>query len=334
MTFLLGLFLTFSNAMAADNAVLKSIEPQSTADGFAATLNFDKDFSPQIMIDYQNEYVQIDMKGKAFVQRREVVRVADKEIQSVVVSQFAPDVVRARLVLREKGDPSRFKGRIKADADGSAVKFRVVGVGEGAIAASTAEPAIEMAEESATPQPLNAQELLASELQKTPPAPENAEFVETAHEPVVATEAEIPVLAKIDKKAEKTADPVNRLFISLAIIGIAALGILAFGKFYAKRKSGLSQHHQIKVLTQYALGPKKSLAIIRVAGESILIGVTDHNINMIKSLAMLDEDLPLEVPDHFAPALTEAAKVADKEDFSFGSVKDMVASRLREMRSL
>lgn len=346
MTFLLGLLLTLTSATAGQNAMLKSIEPQSTADGFVATMNFDKDFSPQIMIDYQNEYVQIDMKGQAGVERREVIRVADKEVQSVVVSQFAPDVVRARLVFRETGDPARFKGRIKAESEGSTVRFRITPVGAASPAALETVTAVEPAAMIT-----DAQELLAAELQTRPPAPENPGFVETAQEPAVAatsesaaltgmtdstpkSEADIPVLDKLTKKTERTADPMNRLFISLAIIAVVALGILAFGRFYAKRKSGLSQHHQIKVLTQYGLGPKKSLAIIRVAGESILIGITDHNISMIKSLAMLDEDLPMEVPTHFNSSLDQAAADADKEDFSFGGVKDMVASRLREMRSL
>ncbi|MGE3758789.1 MAG: flagellar biosynthetic protein FliO, partial [Pseudobdellovibrionaceae bacterium] len=103
---------------------------------------------------------------------------------------------------------------------------------------------------------------------------------------------------------------------------------------------------QIKVLTQHYLGPKRSLAIVRVAGESVLIGVTDHNISMIKSLALLDEEIPEEVPENFNKAMlgTGATRVnfsdamtgdveEGAEEFSIGTVKDVIRSRLKGMRN-
>ncbi|MGE0761699.1 MAG: FliO/MopB family protein [Bdellovibrionales bacterium] len=190
-----------------------------------------------------------------------------------------------------------------------------------------------------------AQELLAGEMKIE-------EKIQAAQAPIVQqnqSEDQIPVLTKVDKLASKSADPMTRLVMSMGILLAVTAGLYLFARFWAKRKTGLTQHHQIKVLTQYGLGPKKSLAIIRVAGESILIGITDHNISMIKSLALLDEDLPMEVPQQFsqeldhqvqdhvefkAPLQASAQAAGEKEDFSFGSVRDMVASRLREMRSL
>ena len=176
--------------------------------------------------------------------------------------------------------------------------------------------------------PANAEQVLAEEIKGIKDTKE------------AQSEAQIPVLATVDKKIIKTSDQVNSLMISLAVILVVASGLFMFARFWAKRKTGLTNHHQIKVLTQYGLGPKKSLAIIRVAGESILIGVTEHNISMIKSLALLDEDLPLEVPQKFDQELDHADQKAatfvlnEKEDFNFGSVRDIVASRIREMRSL
>jgi flagellar protein FliO/FliZ len=100
-------------------------------------------------------------------------------------------------------------------------------------------------------------------------------------------------------------------------------------------------------LTQHYLGPKKSLAIIRVAGESILIGVTDTNINMIKSLALLDDEVPEEIhsnnfADLFggvpstsakATADSESADADPEEEFSIRGVKDVVSKKLKGMRS-
>ena len=98
---------------------------------------------------------------------------------------------------------------------------------------------------------------------------------------------------------------------------------------------------QIKVLSQHYLGPKKSLVIVRVAGESILVGVTDSNISMIKSLALIDDEVPVETPKNFADALNsekapmmKLSKAASstvgmsqdelEEEFSFSGLKTAV----------
>jgi flagellar protein FliO/FliZ len=46
----------------------------------------------------------------------------------------------------------------------------------------------------------------------------------------------------------------------------------------------------MKIMTQFHLGPKKSVIIIRVAGEFLLLGVTDHSINLIKTLSLIDDE--------------------------------------------
>ena len=86
---------------------------------------------------------------------------------------------------------------------------------------------------------------------------------------------------------------------------------------------------------------------MRVAGESILIGITEQNINMLKSLSLLDDEVPEEAPSHFSNvmgalgATSSKSSIAeadsdeeDGEDFSFGGIKDIVSKRLKGMRNL
>ena len=94
-------------------------------------------------------------------------------------------------------------------------------------------------------------------------------------------------------------------------------------------------------MTQHFLGPRKSLAIIRVAGETMLIGVTDHNISMIKSLSLLDEDEMdnIDVSKSFGDVLktksTETpVAVEDDEDFAFAQIKDKISDKIKGMRPL
>ncbi len=106
---------------------------------------------------------------------------------------------------------------------------------------------------------------------------------------------------------------------------------------------------QIKILTQHYLGPKKSLAVIRVAGESILIGITDSSINAIKTLSLMDDEIPDHVPGAFNETLDRKTKADAKndsrqfnisnmetadEEFTVAGLQDLVKEKLKGMRSL
>ncbi len=166
-------------------------------------------------------------------------------------------------------------------------------------------------------------------------------------------ESEIPVLTKTPAKAAGEAHPLMRVFLSLGILGLIGLGIVMFSKWWAKTTKKDISNNKIRILTQHYLGPKKSLAIVRVAGESILIGITDQNISMLKSLSLLDDeeapsaDLPVSFKGALAHAETKpvasskatARKIEDEldsdgEDFTFSHIKDKISSTVRGMRPL
>lgn len=167
-------------------------------------------------------------------------------------------------------------------------------------------------------------------------------------------ENEIPVQLESTKKAGSDHSLYFKAIFSLLVVfGMGVGSYILIGRY---RRANLTKNPatQIKVLTQYHLGPKKSLAIVRVAGESILIGITDQNISMLKSLALLDEDIPEETPSHFASifaaknnqqiamAADEAQRSSnanssarqDDEEFSISGIKDFVSTRLKNMRTL
>ncbi len=157
--------------------------------------------------------------------------------------------------------------------------------------------------------------------------------------PQTVSESEIPVNLESSKKAESGESPLMKLVLSVSIVGV-----LASAAFFLLRKyrytNPKSQATQIKVLSQHYLGPKKSLAIVRVAGESVLIGITDQNISMIKSLSLLDEDIPEETPAEFSKVFSKKNKVAEisedpdnRDEFSISGIRDFVSVRLKNMRS-
>jgi flagellar protein FliO/FliZ len=167
------------------------------------------------------------------------------------------------------------------------------------------------------------------------------------------------------KKAASDGTGWFRILLTLSMLGVVGTGAYIFIKKQSVPKDRKHQT-QIKVLQQHYLGPKKSLAIVRVAGESILIGVTDHNISMIKSLALLDDEIPEEAPKSFGKVMgnfgTDSADFADEadteepaprvsfktrsnnsqsapketdadEEFAISGIKDIVSKRLKGMRS-
>ncbi|MFN7727580.1 MAG: FliO/MopB family protein [Bdellovibrio sp.] len=157
-----------------------------------------------------------------------------------------------------------------------------------------------------------------------------------------AKESDIPVRLESKKGEAGEGSPLTKMLMGLAVVGgLAMAGWLALKKYKFANKT-VNPHTQMKILAQHHLGPKKSLAIVRVAGESVLIGITDHNISLIKALSLLDEDVPEETPQNFGQVMakntrTQTAKFdseAEADEFSISGIKDVVSSRLKNMRSI
>lgn len=167
-------------------------------------------------------------------------------------------------------------------------------------------------------------------------------------------ESEIPLNLDGPKKAASEGSGLFRILFTISILGLVGVGAFFFLRKY-KIPQAAKHQTQIKVLQQHYLGPKKSLAIVRVAGESILIGITDHNISMIKNLSLLDDEVPEEAPRHFGKVLggmdiqdeeekatsvkTSKRSLASNdldadEEFAISGIKDIVSKRLKGMRSL
>ncbi len=168
--------------------------------------------------------------------------------------------------------------------------------------------------------------------------------VEKPAETVKLAEKEIPLTIGTDKKKADGGATSTKALAS-GLIVVALLG----ASYYYVRKYKISNtinksNMQIKVLTQHYLGPKKSLAIIHVAGESMLIGITDSNISMLKSLSLIDDevDMPQKFNESFNESMVQknlATRIKSDaqldeldEEFSFSGVTDAVSKKIKSMR--
>lgn len=133
----------------------------------------------------------------------------------------------------------------------------------------------------------------------------------------------------------------TRYFFGLGLVGLLALA----GFVLVKKSKQLSPRKfspfKMKVVNNLSLGPKRSLAVVEVAGEHVLIGVTDHHISMIKSIAILDEDLDMRDENNFSKIAAQVGekkenKFADftEDEFSISQVKSLVKEKIKSMRPL
>lgn len=150
-------------------------------------------------------------------------------------------------------------------------------------------------------------------------------------------ESDIAVNLAEESKNATTSNPWMRMTFATAILGVfAALSFIGLRR-WSNRKQSQNKATQIKVLTQFSLGPKKSLAIIQVAGESILVGITDANINHIKTLSLLDEELPEDLPKSFDSLVKPDSNFAMNEmedDFAISEIKNVVSQKIKKLRPL
>lgn len=175
-----------------------------------------------------------------------------------------------------------------------------------------------------------------------------------------AKETEIPLSLETTKKISSNETAYFRVILVVALLGILACGTWVFVR-KAKSQNIKRNKNEIKILAQHYLGPKKSMAVVRVAGESILVGITDTQINMIKTLSLMDDELPEVTSQNFRSELdtrmtddvvdvqrpasstynrksqinSKTAQTDEEMDeFSIKGIKDLVSSKLKNMRSI
>ncbi|MES2769989.1 MAG: flagellar biosynthetic protein FliO [Bdellovibrionota bacterium] len=315
----------------AFGATLQKVRSYAKDGAFYTELSFDQDVSADMVsLDYINETVQVNL-SQTSMDKSISTKVSDDKVSSVYTYRLDNGSVRSRIIYKKGIQASEFQNSTTSEVQGNKIIVKVVD----RVPASVAQVSDKVSDEDmaqAAQWIESADKKSAEEEVKIAAANAQSKALENKKE------SEIPVLAAKTESVEKKGSSTSRIILSLGLV----LGLLfGFSVFLKKflRKTPLKKNSQIKVLTQHYLGPKKSLAIIRVAGESMLIGVTDNNINLIKTLALLDEEIPQDTPRDFSKSLDQsmglnAAADDEAEEFSISKIKDFVSGRLKNMKEL
>lgn len=154
----------------------------------------------------------------------------------------------------------------------------------------------------------------------------------SANKSIDAEEGILLEAATRKTEAESPLSPLQKMMLSVLVLIVVA-GV----SFVGMKKVGSKVGHKsiaqnIKVLAQKPLGPRKNLMLIRVAGETILLGVTDQNINHLKTLSLMEDELPSYTDPKFSNQLKtkiEQTKINDKAE----EVDGFSVSRLDDVKN-
>lgn len=107
---------------------------------------------------------------------------------------------------------------------------------------------------------------------------------------------------------------------------LAILGLIILLAWFAKRLNlnGMSMGQAIKVQSMMSLGAKEKLVIVEVEGEKLLLGVTPHNITVLKTLDATDQT------DHESVADNNSIFSSESNSFAQQIKKAIAQGKLSE----
>lgn len=162
-------------------------------------------------------------------------------------------------------------------------------------------------------------------------------FSQQAEETIAIPSAQMASL----KEANESSQLMWRYYLGLAIVGSIALAGFILVKKTRQLVPRKVAPYKMKVINHLSLGPKKNLTIIEVAGEHILLGVTDHQVSLIKSLSILEDDFnesSLKSFEQVSQSIDEKNsedkfKDFTEEEFSISAVKSIVQKKMKDLRA-
>lgn len=321
----LGLGLSLSQAEAALNLTkVQVIDPNSV------DLIFDGKIQPgQIRTEFVRDNIQLTLEDVS-VYPAKVSMLSGGEMTKIFAYQYSPKTVRARFTV--KGDALTYSKYLHVKANGKIISLRV-----GAPQAASKKDSITAAQSSSarnSPAIEAASNQIAAASVPTAESKNLLERVTAAQkeEPTESAKAEAKVDSKAESKTLGKKDPIvpasskkslgagkslptpfRSIGVMLFILGLLGL----FALFMKKAKNGQAgklssilgklggntgAKDLIQIVATHALGPKKSIVVMRVQSRTLVLGMTEDSVNLITELNAGEGEDSVDVGD-FASSL-------------------------------
>jgi len=294
-------FLWMVSGARANSNELSDIKFNNADDSTEIELLTKESISKEnISVDFQRNFIQFSLKGVSAYPAK-TVAIRNKPVEKAFSYQYQPDLARVRILL--DGSSKKYSSKVSWSIDGSAIKIQIPTIPTPLKTKVASKVSSTVKDVSAMTNSLDAEELAArTELIKssdttifqmasataignagTVTAPANRKEVKATGEdtPLFLKSTEE---RKVNIKEEK--NPVSKIGVALAGI-LAIISLLAIGyKKYVLGGKILPQKPQqvMDVVATQSIGRQKSISIVRVMDRHLVIGVTDHSVNLLLDL--------------------------------------------------
>lgn len=260
---------------------ITQLKQVQVGEGGQIQLLFDSKISPsQIKTEFVNDIVQLSIQDVA-VYPAKIISTSTPDFTKIFAYQYTPKLIRCRVSV--KGKAESYQGKVHVRTVG-----KIVTVAFGS-AARTASDSIATGA---------AQALRVS----TPPAAEKpaASVAETpgANTKLAADEKKIldriesnenkPIHLSPSASRKSSAPSPIRAIASLAVVLALILGGAYLFKKYGQNSALLGKIKRngkmIEVIATQSLGPKRSIAVVKVAGRILVLGVASESISLISEI--------------------------------------------------
>lgn len=269
-------WVQYAMAESPSQVLLKNVEVTSTADDKKIELKFDgipNEFVPS----YREEFVQIELNDTSVIPPKQWINVKDGFFKNIFVYQFDEKTVRARFYTIGNAANLQEKIKFTNENDSIVLTYSISG-GPSAVAVAHNVQGVAKAEH----------------------ADNNADtHVDTHNDTNADTHSDTGVLAAGVKEdtsgghlIPKTSDSpgiygsfIKMLIVLVILIALLLVVLYVVKKFLWKKIGKGGQEDGIRVITSAYVGPKKSIALVEVAGERIVVGITSDNISMLTKVS-------------------------------------------------
>lgn len=268
----------------------------------------------QIQADFFGETIQLTFKDAA-VYPAKISNLNGHSVTKVFAYQYAPRVVRCRLSVRGNAEDYRSRLQILPSGKSVAVVFSEKGVTQEKDSISSSQAA-RIVESGKDETPDSEERALRERVSRdsSNSVPSKSATRGAKSEPLATGKpigSPVSVMAKLVGVLAifLVAAVLARRFLAGRGSGLtkgALSGAKGISKLSAKIPglkglSGIRAGSPIEVIATHYLGPKKSIAVVKIAGRQLVIGITDDSINLITQLGSAGD------------ALTEGGSDADAD---------------------
>lgn len=317
----------------------------------------------QILAEFQRNFLQLSIKGaNAFPAK--TANFSGSDVDKVFIYQYQPDLTRARILFTQ--DALTVQDRVSWSADGKMLEVVVKNSGKAKAKPSLAKSrkiteqikeTVSANSKSAAPSPkdeaialederlikailndpvVNGKESPKGNTNTAESANASAANNESAKKASSLSEAKSenePISFGSSKNAEKveaakSENPITKIASSLLVV-LSLIAAIAFGfkKFVLKSNfSGQRQGRLLDVVASHMLSPKKSIAVVRVGKQYLVLGITDANINLLQTLG---EDSSIEkfLDDGFSDGIGSSFNSLLSKKFSSDETSEEAPTR-------